>query len=69
MESKPYPESWDKVAELRVFRTNPSQWAKLISWRNEMKRKGWKLLKVSTEKTEMTAVFGRTREGLGNPAS
>lgn len=69
MTSKPYPETWENVAELRVFRTTSKEWAKLITWRNEMKRKGWRLLKVSTESTEMTAVFGRTREDIGSSAT
>lgn len=63
-EPKPYPESWEKVAELRVFRTTNDEWAKLITWRSDMKRKGWKLLRVTTEGSRMAAVFGRTRGEL-----
>lgn len=59
-----YPESWERVAELRVFRTTTARWQQLIGWRGEMRRKGWKLLHVSSEKGEMFAVFGRTRPEL-----
>ena len=64
VDDKPYPETWEKVAELRVFRSTQGEWAKLISWRGDMKKKGWKLLKVTTETDSMVAVFGRTREEL-----
>ena len=59
-----YPEQWNAVAELRVFRTAAPQWTNLIAWRAEMRRKGWKLLKVATECGEMIGVFGRTRDEL-----
>jgi len=59
-----YPESWEDVAEIRVFRTNPEQWQRLIGWRNEMKAKGWRLLRVSDLEGDLTAVFGRTRDEL-----
>lgn len=59
-----YPETWDTVAELRVFRTTAPKWASLIGWRGEMRRKGWKLLRVATESGELIAVFGRTRAEL-----
>ena len=61
---RPYPESWERVAELRVFRTTAERWQQLIGWRQEMRRKGWKLLHVSSERGEMFAVFGRTRPEL-----
>lgn len=61
---RPYPESWEKVAELRVFRTTNERWQRLIGWRREMRRKGWKLLHVSSNRGEMFAVFGRTRPEL-----
>lgn len=57
----PYPDAWDRVAEIRVFRTNPNEWERLIAWRGDMRRKGWKLLRVNTRAEELTAVFGRTR--------
>jgi hypothetical protein len=60
----PYPEGWDAVADLRVFRAAASKWTSLIGWRAEMRRKGWKLLKVATEGSEVIAVFGRTRSEL-----
>lgn len=62
--SKPYPESWDKVADLRVFRTSPREWEKLIAWRADMRKRGWKLLKVTSDDTELVAVFGKTKSDL-----
>lgn len=61
---RPYPESWEHVAEIRVFRTTVERWQRLIRWRAEMRRKGWKLLRVDSHENEMHAVFGRTREKL-----
>ena len=61
---RPYPESWEKVAELRVFRTTSERWQQLIGWRADMRRRGWKLLHVSSERGQMFAVFGRTRPEL-----
>ena len=63
-DQRPYPPSWEDVAELRVFRTTSERWQKLIGWRAEMRRKGWKLLQVSSQGEEMVAVFGRTRSEL-----
>ena len=62
--SHPYPHDWERVAELRVFRTTPQEWARLLGWRAEMKRKGWRLLQVSSAAEDMVAVFGRTKEEL-----
>jgi hypothetical protein len=62
--SRPYPEDWEAVAELRVFRTTEERWQRLIGWRAEMGRKGWKLLQVSADRGEMVAVFGRTKDQL-----
>ena len=59
--SKPYPAHWEQVADLRVFRTTAQQWEKLIGWRADMQKRGWKLLRVASEGTEMVAVFGRTK--------
>ncbi len=58
------PESWEQVAELRVFRANPTHWERLIKWRKDMRRKGWKLLRVSTSSGVLVAIFGRTRAEL-----
>jgi hypothetical protein len=58
---KPYPPQWEDVAELRVFRTTAEDWEKLIAWRADMRKRGWKLLRVSSDGPEMVAVFGRTR--------
>ena len=59
--STPYPPHWENVADLRVFRTTAAEWEKLISWRNDMRKRGWKLLKVISEETEVVAIFGRTK--------
>jgi hypothetical protein len=61
---RPYPPSWERVAELRVFRATAAKWANLVAWRTEMERKGWRLLRVTTERGEIFAVFGRTRSEL-----
>jgi hypothetical protein len=63
-DERPYPVDWDQVAELRVFRTTAERWQRLLGWRSEMRRKGWKLLRVSAPAGEMVAVFGRTKEEL-----
>lgn len=62
--SRPYPVAWERVAELRVFHTTPQQWEKLIGWRTDMQRKGWRLLQVSSDSGDMVAVFGRTKREL-----
>lgn len=46
---------------MRVFRTTAEEWEKLIVWRTDMRKRGWKLLKVSSEDTEVVAIFGRTK--------
>ncbi|NIN10443.1 MAG: hypothetical protein GTN62_03860 [Gemmatimonadales bacterium] len=61
---RPYPLDWEEVAELRVFRTTAERWQRLIGWRADMRRKGWKLLQVAAHAGEMVAVFGRTKEEL-----
>lgn len=65
---RPYPASWDDVADIRVFRAEVAEWERLITWRGDMKRKGWKLLRVNTKDTEITAVFGRTRTDMNSDA-
>ena len=62
--SDSYPAAWNEVADIRVFKAAPNEWTRLISWRTDMLRKGWKLLRVSTKENQMIAVFGRTREEL-----
>lgn len=59
--SQPYPPEWEEVADLRVFRTTTQEWEKLIAWRADMAKRGWKLLRVSSDGPEMTAIFGRTK--------
>jgi hypothetical protein len=61
MTSKPYPHQWEEVADLRVFRTTSEEWDKLLSWRSDMRKRGWKLLRVSSDGPELVAIFGRTR--------
>jgi hypothetical protein len=58
---KPYPAHWEQVADLRVFRTTAQEWEKLIAWRADMRKRGWKLLRVASEGADMVAVFGRTK--------
>jgi len=64
---KPYPDEWESVAELRVFRATAGEWDKLITWRADMTRRGWRLLKVNSDEHELVAVFGKTKATL-NPA-
>lgn len=52
------------MAEIRVFRTTEQRWQRLLGWRSEMGRKGWKLLQVSADGGDMVAVFGRTKDQL-----
>lgn len=59
--AKPYPAQWERVADLRVFRTTTEDWEKLIAWRADMRKRGWRLLRVSHEGPELVAVFGRTK--------
>ena len=61
MKAKPYPQQWETVADLRVFRTTNEEWEKLIGWRADMQRRGWKLLRVLSEEAELVAIFGRTK--------
>lgn len=61
---KPYPEGWENVADLRVFRTPAGEWEKLISWRADMRKHGWRLLKVTSDENELVAVFGKTKSNL-----
>ncbi len=65
--SKPYPAQWEQVADLRVFRTTAQEWEKLIVWRADMRKRGWKLLRVTSEDSEMVAVFGRTKGERASP--
>ncbi len=67
--NKPYPDSWEQVAELRVFRTAATDWDRLATWRQEMWKRGWRLLKVTSDEVELVAVFGKTKADLQSPAS
>ena len=68
-ERKPYPEAWENVAELRVFRATAKEWEKLIAWRADMRKRGWKLLRVTSDESELVAVFGKTKPDLNSPGS
>jgi len=59
--TKPYPQQWETVADLRVFRTTSEEWEKLLAWRADMRKRGWKLLRVSSDGPELVAIFGRTK--------
>jgi len=59
--AKPYPASWEAQADIRVLRAPTNQWEKLIQWRADMTRRGWRLLKVTSEGQEIVAIFGRPR--------
>jgi hypothetical protein len=63
-QGKPYPPSWDAVAELRVLRTRETHWQSLIGWRTELSRTGWRLLSVNASDGQLVAVFGRTKTDL-----
>jgi hypothetical protein len=63
---RPYPESWELVADLRVFRTDPTDWDRLATWRQDMRKRGWKLLKVTSDEVELVAVFGKTKTDLNS---
>jgi len=60
-----YPRSWENVAHLRVFRTSSGEWDKVVNWRADMVKRGWRLLRVSTDAEEIVAVFGKTKIGQG----
>ena len=62
--AKPYPDEWENVAHLRVLRTVAGDWDKLIGWRNDMTKRGFRLLKVTSDDKEIVAVFGKTKTSL-----
>ncbi|MEP6571238.1 MAG: hypothetical protein ABJD11_01035 [Gemmatimonadota bacterium] len=66
---KPYPESWEKSADLRVLRTTAADWERLITWRGDMRKRGWKLLRVNSDESEIVAVFGKTKVELPSVGS
>lgn len=63
---RPYPAKWESVAHLRVFRTTAGDWPKVVSWRTDMVKRGWRLLRVSSTAEEIVAVFGKTKIGHGS---
>ncbi|HXQ28420.1 MAG TPA: hypothetical protein VN848_04055 [Gemmatimonadales bacterium] len=44
-----------------MFRTTNEEWQKLLGWRSDMRKRGWRLLRVSSDGPELVAVFGRTK--------
>ncbi|NNG16892.1 MAG: hypothetical protein HKM89_10460 [Gemmatimonadales bacterium] len=60
----PYPKDWESQAELRVLRAKPGEWDKLPTWRADMTRKGWQLLRVHSDSNELVAIFGKTRRAI-----
>jgi hypothetical protein len=46
------------------LRTVAGDWDKLIGWRNDMTKRGWRLLKVTSDDKEIVAVFGKTKTTL-----
>lgn len=63
-DDRAYPTAWERVAELRVFRTPLAAWERLISWRADMRKRGWRLLRVTSDADELVAVFGKTKPEL-----
>jgi hypothetical protein len=48
-----------------VFRTTAEEWQKLLGWRADMRKRGWRLLRVSSDGPELVAIFGRTKTERG----
>src|SRR5437588_10949274 len=65
--SKPYPAQWEQVADLRVFRTTAEEWESLIGWRANMRRRGWKRLRVASKGSELVAGVALTKGGGAPP--
>lgn len=61
-----YPRNWENVAHLRIFRTSTGEWDKVVGWRADMIKRGWRLLRVSSDDNEIVAVFGKTKIGQGS---
>lgn len=62
---RPYPANWEAVADLKVLRTASGDWDKVVAWRTDMLKRGWKLLRITSDGSETVAVFGKTRIGPG----
>lgn len=60
-DAQPYPAEWEQVAHLRVFRAGADEWHKVPGWRADMLRRGWKLLRITSDTRQIVAVFGKTR--------
>lgn len=63
-----YPAAWERTADVRVFRAPATDWDRLSTWSAEMRRRGFRLLRVSTERDQLVAIFGRTRDAHLKPA-
>jgi hypothetical protein len=57
-----YPTAWDRTTDIRIFRAPEHDWEKLSVWSADMKRRGWRLLRVVTERQQLVAIFGRARD-------
>ncbi len=58
---KPYPPQWEETAEIRVFRAPHAEWDKLSAWSADMRKRGWRLLRVSSDHGQIVAVYGKSR--------
>jgi hypothetical protein len=45
-----------------VLRAPVNDWQKLITWRSDLGKRGFRLLRVVSEGGEMVAIFGRSRD-------
>ena len=60
---KPYPPHWEQVAQIRVLRAPLTEWDKLSGWGADMRKRGWRLLQVNSDSSQIVAVFGKSRRG------
>ena len=44
---------------MKVFRATSGDLEKVVGWRTDMLKRGWKLLRVSSDANEIVAVFGK----------
>jgi hypothetical protein len=62
---KPYPPEWDAVAEIRTFRAAHAEWEKLAGWTADMRKHGYRLLRVTSDGGQIVAVYGKSRRPGG----
>ncbi len=63
---RPYPPHWEEVAEIRVFRAPSAEWSKLSDWSADMRKRGWRLLRVSSDAGQIVAVYGKSRNPVAD---